>query len=321
MSNKMKMRHNLTVTIITALIAFSSCQRNNFKEYVGPALCPSNSFAFVAPFTVESSGSANNTVDFASSGAVKISAEMNEAVKWEIVVKGNTTGAVKRYQGNSKSIQIKWYGEPDSATFFGVEKVTVSLKLPCKDAIVSSITVASKPTFVVPRKFLMFTDFDGNGAAPSSFSGAYGNLGTVNPSFVPSTPSPQGGACYQMVCAASVPVWYFSGFASLDTKISDAYPYDPPVSVDSVYFNCFLNSNGKTNTNVTFTINGANKNVLINWKGWKYVSFSLGSIGVAKNALPSGVSYSIGSAPTQGTSAEIWIDMPMFSFGAPLLVE
>lgn len=305
------------------VVPMFSCQRNNFKEFVGPAICPSNSFAFTSPFVVQSNGLETNKVDFSLAEIVSIQANMNEEVQWQIKIKGKTTGAVKRFSGKGKSINLKWYGEPDSSNFFGIENCDVTLSLPCKDDIKSNISLTGKTQFNAAGKFILINDFDNNGLSMQWYP--YGALSTATPSFTPPVPSPQGGNCYRIICKADVPVWYFGGTGTQDPKVTQSFPRNRVISPDSVYFNCYLNSNGKTSTevaiNITQSVGNKTKRVVVNWTGWKYVSFSLGSIGITNPALTTGVDFSIGAAPTQATEAEAWVDMVMYTIGAPLLVE
>lgn len=317
---KLQMMDKLSVSLLAIVVLFS-CTRNNFKDFVGPALCPSDNFGFNEPYNVMSSGTNPTEVDFASGEKLTISGVPNELVKWTVKIRGRDSKAVKVYSDNSKLININWYGESDSATFFKQELVDITLSIACKSDIVKTVNVTSKPVFQVPGKYILLSDFDQNGVVTTwySYGGAISSKGVINNDTIA---SPQKGGFYQLIGDALSPTWYYGGFgnASLTNTLNSL-----PQSPDSVYCNLFIWSNGKTTSEAQINIvenSGSRlKRITVNWTGWKMVSFSLSSIGMLNTHEINSFDVVLGSAPVQSVKGELNVDFILFSAYSPFLKD
>ena len=305
------------------ILLFNSCAHNNFKEFVGPALCPSNNFAFTTPYTVQTTGTDPTKVDFSNGQFVKINGITNETVTWSVKIKGTTSKAVKYYSGISSSIGgITWYGDSDSSTFFTTETCIVTLSVNCMSNIANTIVIQGKPTFDnALNKFVLITDCDGNGRVSSWYtylgtSVTYDNYATVSDSLK----SPQGGSIWKVLAATPDKslTWFFGGFgnnSAINTSFSK-FSLNP----DSVYCNMYLSNNGTTNSQAQITIeDGVNKKttvVDVNWSGWKMISFNMSGI-VPNPRRISIIDIGLGAGPNQASSAELDVDFIIFTNGTP----
>ncbi|MBY0426455.1 MAG: hypothetical protein K2Q22_12515 [Cytophagales bacterium] len=319
----MKNRYLNILLLPVFVLGLNACSHTNFKEFVGPALCPTSNFAYSTPFTALSNNSQNQSnVDFGIAEFVTFNASFTEKVSWTLKIKGQKSNAVKTYTGNSTSFNLVWNGEQDSLKFFQVENVDVSLSIACLPVIKKTISIVGKPTFAVPGKFLLVSDFDGNGVVTSWYT--YGTILT-NKSIVSlpdSISSPQGGSCFNLTGnSAGVPVWFFGGFGNNTSFVNSLGLMSQ--SPDSIYCNVFLWSNNKINSDVQINLTEGVlkrlKRVTATWSGWKMFSFKLSEAGVINTSKVSGIDFGLGTAPAQSTTAEINVDFIIFTKGSPFL--
>ncbi|MFN3405205.1 MAG: hypothetical protein ACK40G_13990 [Cytophagaceae bacterium] len=299
------------VISLVIAICFAGCDRYRLDDHVGPAICPSGKFTYTKPFEVNQS-----EVNFAVGEVAIITASFNEVVSWEMEIQGLTSGAVKRYNGRSSDVLVEWKGKSDEySPFFQNEYCEVKLTLACLNPVTTSVKVAPNNFMNVGR---LLSDFDGSGTVTFS-TPPYGLYRDASQSGIKNAPvasSPQGGNYYRIVGQADSAVWFFGGtwcnlnFSSLSVK-------DP----SKVYFNVFLNSNGKKNSIMSFTFveSGAQKNynVIVDWEGWKMHSFKLSDAGVTSVNDVKQVDIGLGSAPDKGTSGEINFDFLIITENTP----
>jgi len=294
--------------MLLIVVVGTSCDRNKLKDHIGPSLCATENFAFTAPLT------ANATqVDLSLGNKVTITASFNEEVAWTILIVGQTSGAQKSITGRSTSIAINWIGNADEGyPFFTTETCTITLTVSCKDPVSTSVSIKENN---FSKAGVLLQNFDGSGQ--SSFGAPpYGTNYDAAQSGIkntPVSPSPQGGSYYRIVGdSKGTPVWFFGGTYSLfnlnSLTVKDA---------SKIYFNVFVNGNGNPNSLVsfTFTENGTPKtyNVVVDWVGWKMVSFKLSDAGIIFSNKVTQVDVGLGAYPNQGTSAEVNFDFAIIT--------
>lgn len=297
------------ISLFSAVIFFS-CKKDK-DAYNGPLLCPTNSFAYTQPFAVSAS-----TIDL-NAAKLNLSAEYNEELDWTVVITGLTSGATKTFTGRAKVVDIDWAGNADMGPFFITETCKIEFTLACRDAITTTVDVT-------PNHFMTYgklmNDFDGYGSYPAFGSSTYGLYLDAAQSGIKNTPvpaSPQGGNYYRLVGnSAGVPVWGFGGFSSA-VSLTSLGENDPK----KVYFNIFLHSNGKTNSDIsiTFTEGGSSKawRVTATWSGWKMVSFPLSDAGIIEASKVTAMEIYLGSSPIQTAEGEINLDFPIYTTNHP----
>lgn len=301
------------VVLVLSILIFGGCDRNKLGEQLGPALCPSDRFEFVSPFTTSS-----GDIDFASGESQLISSEFNEEVSWEVTLKGTTSNAQKVYAGRSKSIAIHWRGNADEGyPFFTNENCMVELKLACREPIQTSFNMS-------PNTFSNFgyliQNYDGIGKPVVMGNPSGTNLVVAKSGIKPGPvdPSPQGGNYYCMVGnSGTTETWYFGGVSTTGAIPADIKARNP----SDVYFNLFINGNSTKNSLLTITFKEGpdlrNKNINPDWEGWRMYSFKLSEAGVKDVSKITTIDYSLGTALTKGTSAEFYMDFLIMTVDAP----
>lgn len=294
------------IFIVTLIVLLAGCKRKE-ESSIGPSICPSSSFTSTGLIH-------EDTVNFTSAD-VAFTATFSEQIDWSIIIKGNTSGAVKRYSGSSKTINETWLGTADTALFFGLELCEVSFKIACREATTTTILIQGKPTFNNISTMKLVKDFDGLGMM--TLGGGYGNYDVVNQQVnAPADPSPQGGNYYHISGAATPSQYYFGGVDGSGLSI----PWSDP---EQVYFNVFMKSDGITNSEMSILFNGgavAYRKV-VSFAGWKLVSFKLSDVEIQNATAVTTVSFSLGSAPDKGTSASVKMDFMIFTYGKPFYEE
>jgi hypothetical protein len=305
------MKHIIATLLLTFLIA--GCKRSQVKD-PNPAICPTDQFSHTG--LVHAS-----TAALASAGGFKLVDTLSESVDWYITIRGNASGAVKRYADRSSKINLTWYGEPDTALFFQLETCTVTLQFACREATHSSFTIFSKPTFTNVPDMLLISNFEGQGVTTTW--GANGNhkaFGDVITA--PADPSPQGGNYYQFDGASVAPDYYFGSFYTGGTSFKLPATWTDP---SKVFVNFFANNNGVKNSEVqvvgTPQILGQTYRRGVNWTGWKLVSYSLDNYEFVEPHKITGFTVGVGSTPNRGTSATIKFDFLIVTYGKPFYKE
>lgn len=73
--------------------------------------------------------SSNYSVSFATTPSVTLSAKLDKAAEWKLVLTGDKSGAVKTFSGNSSSISQSWDGSADEGNFVAGDQVTAQLQI------------------------------------------------------------------------------------------------------------------------------------------------------------------------------------------------
>lgn len=222
---------------VLALSLFISCKHQNFQteNQIGPGICVPEGFS-INNFTALSTTTGLDSVDFTgttNTEEVKIHADLSSEVTWNMVIRGATTNAVKRFSGKSKVIDIVWNGVSDSLNFFKNEFCDVSLEFQCYTGPVKRFKIIKPTNFM--NVGLVISDFDGNGAFGNArfLSWSDGCMQTYGPNLpskggsiaskkiqLPSTitstngviaSSPQGGNIFHMNCVVPTGVYYVAG--------------------------------------------------------------------------------------------------------------
>ncbi|MCS6824673.1 MAG: hypothetical protein NZ529_10290 [Cytophagaceae bacterium] len=294
MKNLKKIPNLLFLLSVWSIIFLYSCKHpENFKDHIGPSICESSTFAFINEPTL------NKTAIDLNVDTLKITAQFNEEVPWQVKISGTISGSIKRFKGYGSSIHLKWLGNPDTNIFFKNENCIVTFKIGCKVSVEKTFSISNTNKFK-NFNYLVY-DADGNGyvATPISY-GTYATHTTVTPG--PSTlpESPAGGRYWSTVGnSGSTKVWYFGG---LDFSLPPGPSSSPALSrlgtdPDKVYFNFFVNSNGNTVSIpvVTFLEGGVqrNYNIITNKTGWQYVSFKLSQANIVDPTKITSISFGL----------------------------
>jgi len=280
----------MAAVIFSMIMTVSSCKKKNFDlgDYEGDPICASDKFQFTAgnDFTISPS-----TIDFTTTPYVNFTGVMNEKVEWTLTIKGNTTGAIKTFTQRNTVMDVKWYGNADNDLFFGAESCSVTLSISCKDPITASLTISTVANFADPGSFLLLSNWDGVLPGNQGTWLEYHNAG-INASIDNTTPSPQGGKYRHFDGAYG---WYIGGF---DQAVDlNAFMAGQGVSSpDSIYLNFYLQGSTVTVPTLAITESGAkfSKNVVINWTGWKLVSYKLSDFNILNPGNITNIAVSIG---------------------------
>src|SRR6478609_2078693 len=136
-------------------LVFTSCKK---QDQVGP-----NIEGIYGPLTIVTTlnKSADN-IQFATGQKVYFTAGFESDAVWKLTIKGQTSKAVKTFEGISKSLNATnstWDGSADSAPSFRAEVCDVILTFPnsIKDTLKTTITITSKKA--ASPKEVIITDF------------------------------------------------------------------------------------------------------------------------------------------------------------------
>ncbi|MEY5048719.1 MAG: hypothetical protein RLZZ175_2078 [Bacteroidota bacterium] len=283
---------NLIISSLLILIV-CSCKHTNFntEKQVGPGICVPDDFS-INNFTVLSSTTGLDSVNFTGSSnteKVKIHADLSSDVSWGVIIRGNSTNAVKRFNGKSKTIDIEWNGIADSLKLFSNEYCTVSLEFQCFASPTKMFKIIKPTNFM--NVGLLVSDYDGNGAFGSRFltwsdgcmmtygpasGGSIASKKIQLPSTVSSTngviaSSPQGGNVFYMNCTSAAAGYYIAGVQTAiaglggyvlptnqTTNLSEsARPltikkvFGSNVATSDLYVNIFINVNSNDQANLS----------------------------------------------------------------------
>ncbi len=248
-------------SILIIFITFFGCKHDNIEPILGPQIsaCPSEDFAFINPVTVN-----NNNPDFTTDSVV-VSAVFNETIPWEVIITGQTSGAVYTQSGEGENVSAVWKGESQNGIFFRAGE-TASLEVVSCDSIFSGPTIT-----VIATKTPIGTlvdDFDGGGVA-SSWNNASGDLvflGVRNDSLVPQ------GSNYMSLDGTDVGKGSYLGMM-LHSPSSIAYGL--PADSNNVYLNVI--ANGSSNAIIELRVQETDGDeyryqVPVTWSGWRLIS-------------------------------------------------
>ncbi len=295
--------------VLLAGVSTFSCKKYMYKEDIqGPLLCATEHFLFL-----EQPGLSHTGIDL-NAQSLLLTAEFNEDLPWTVVIRGNTSNAIKKYSGKGTKIHLEWNGNPGTPVFFREETCRVEFKVGCK-SVWQSFTITNRNTF---RNFhYLVYDGDGGGVAVGPYT--YGDYATHT--VASDMNSPQGGNCF---CtegnSGSTPVWSFGGY-DFSTSLGTSLDTNP----ENVYFNCFVNVKGSTTSIPTVAFKEGNfkrnYNLTAKGDGWHYISFKLSEANIADPRKISTVALGLNAYPEQSTSGSMCIDFITFTNGAPFIKE
>lgn len=293
----------LKIAVVSLFFLFSSCGK---KERIGPDLSEvSGPVEFEEAFTVS-----NTNPNFANGEKVYFSAKFKADAHWVITIKGNTSTAVRKFEGTGRTISsenVVWDGSVEAPPSFRAETAVATLSFPDASSV-PAVTLAYNITISGARNsnygHVLVTDFsvdriqnvyDGNFAAvpankwPSNFAvtAVHNDLPLINPDgnqYCTFGPQPAW-----QVNADFMP--HLSPYLDhmIITATSVGYPtYFPLIGIPSqVYFNIMVYNNPTSATNkytwlqVTLTEDhptaagvtvAKSVNIYPDWSGWKVVS-------------------------------------------------
>jgi hypothetical protein len=322
--------------VLVSLVQFGcSCKRTD--DIIGPSACPSDTFAVKSGLTVMDNASSSSNLNFASS-YTKIGASFNETITYRLSITAIPSGAIYVYEGKGSSLAINWYGSSTNGKYFKQgDGLTISLTNLCKSEPLGT-TTATITTIVGYAGFGYKTvNFDESPAIYSypfgygDIAAPYGSGRLMIPASAGYKPSPQGGNYYKFR-ADSVSVntfkdpsgknitWYFGGadlFISTPVQFS-SLGADPT----KVYLNFF--ARGQANSQAQMIIdekaNGINlrRKFLANvGSEWTLYSVKLSDIGIINPSGITSFSFNLGGALRQDSSAEVDLDLVIFTLDKP----
>lgn len=292
--------------MLVGLVFFFSCAK---KQQIAPDLgVISGPVDFGNAFAVS-----NANPNFNNNDQIYFGATFNKQTHWLITVKGNTSGAVKRFEGTGTIISIAnsvWDGTADSVISFRAEAVTAKLSFPSASSASAPFPLILNITIAAPKNLnyghVLITDFSAGliGAWTHDWSTP------ATPSDIAPIKNPDGNKyCTIGPIAAWQPNLSFKPHTSpyldyLDiTATSVGYSTYFPLIADptKVYFNMMVyNSVLPTYTWINVTLNedhptipgtlvSKSINIYPNWNtGWKlitvgYLDFKLADTSVTIN--------------------------------------
>jgi len=280
----------------------SSCHREK-ADSVGPSYIS-------APdgFAVNSFSASTTTVDF-TSGNVKFSGALTNAVTWIITIKGQTSGAVHQITGTSDNFSnVVWTGNHDGTEFFRAgETVTATLSF-YGTTVTSSITITitNVPDYKTCGIVPLYGEFEDtaqvlnwyNGSSPH-YSKYYAHFNFPTP--IPNVtqgidsvafdyngkivPSVQGKKYYYMKGLGNQPQ-FVTGMQYYGGGFKGHLSTDP----NQVWFNIYIYGTGDANAELQIDFQESDYNgaqlgyqpteddayvalITLNHKGWKLFSF------------------------------------------------
>jgi len=283
------------LTIFTVGILIFSCKRENM-DFEGPNLQDLNgTFGFLKPFTAD-----KNLVDFSKNETVNFYAEFTKICEWEIIIRGKTSGATKIISGKSRNLsdpQIQWNGTTTLFPTFKAEGCLATLKI--KDVqdtfnLNIGVTGTRKPTGFTIANFET-----GMNSKWTNFiqSGASMDFKIKSDKF-----AVEGNSYYNM---AGTVIWdWLVGLVNFPGIAYSASTNFNVTSIsDDLYFNCLIYGAG-SNVNTSRVLfqfkeddngNGSfsqtnddqfDKEIIVDWEGWKLVSFKYSSLQHLVNGSP-----------------------------------
>lgn len=277
-----------------ALIVFS-CKRENM-DFEGPNLQDLNgTFGFLKPFTAD-----KNLVDFSKNETVNFTAEFTKICEWEIIIRGKTSGASKILSGKSRNLSVPstvWNGTTTLFPTFKAEGCLATLKIAgVLDTFNLNIGVTGvrKPTGFVVANFEMGMNSKWTTLIQS---GASMDFKIKSDKF-----SVEGNNYMNM---SGIVNWdWLIGLVDFPgTAYSASTNYNLTSVSDDLYFNCLIYGAGN-NVNTSRVLfqfkeddngNGAfdrssddqyDKEIIVDWAGWKLVSFKYTSLQHLVNGVP-----------------------------------
>ncbi|MFN5218091.1 MAG: hypothetical protein ACK5CL_04925 [Sphingomonadales bacterium] len=289
------------IRIIPLMLILGSCKREQ-KQFEGPSLEDLNGpFGMIKPFAASKA-----TVDFSKGETVIFSAEFTKQCDWTITISGDVSKAKKIISGKSRQVTASnavWDGTTTVLPAFKTEPCKAVLRIDgVKDSFMLTLVVSG---IRVPQG-LLIADFE-TGLNPkwTTFiqSGQFMDFKVKSDAFAVQ------GKNYLNMAGKVTWDWLiglidFPAFAyGSSTLTLSSVPED-------VYFNCLIYGDTTPNpsrvlfqfkeddnNNKAWDQNGGDdqfdKEIIVNWQGWKLVSFKYSDLIHLKNGQP---------APNQGNS-------------------
>ncbi len=184
-------KYTLNIFVIGLLFLFSCAKKDKIApdgtQVRGPV-------EFETPFAVS-----KTNPNFFTGDKVSFTAQFKTETYWVIRITGNTSGAVKTFEGTGTIISVIWDGTADSLPSFRWETTVAQLSFPKASSVVNAsplsfnITIPFKGTKDLNHGHVLITDFNkpkfaGAGANPvtswpSDFvaTAAYNDIPHINP--------------------------------------------------------------------------------------------------------------------------------------------
>ncbi|HSZ71237.1 MAG TPA: hypothetical protein VK750_01090 [Cytophagaceae bacterium] len=315
---------------VLVLFAFHACKRST--DVIGPAACPSTSFAVLTPAIFKDSASARvDSVNLSTSYAL-IKAKFNENISYKLTITGES-GAQYIYNGSGDSVHLHWYGNSSNNIAFSKgEGFSYALTNLCiTEPFISghmginSIIGLS----LVDKSFGLFVN---NGENDPANSSSYGPCMTApcnaSATMTPTTPgytaSPQGGNYYKYkaTCTGGPATAYY--FGGVDYALTTAANFSKlPTDPTRVYLNFYAKGQHNSIAQMIFleTVIGTdiprtyNKAVVSDQ--WTLFSVKLSDLGISNPTQLKKLSFNLGTY-FPDTSAEVDLDMVIFTVDKPL---
>lgn len=325
---------NLFVALgFISLLSLGACKRDDLTT-LGPAICPEASFRILGSAVIP------DTVNFTvNTKKLSIRDTLSQVTPspWILTINGLSSKAKKVYTGTSAIVNVDWYGEPGSNVFFTAEDCNVTLEIPCLGVVYSKSFKITATSDFSEISYLMW-NFEKSTTALSVFGDVdWTSFGLFNFPDKPAkiTPSPQGGGYFNFTGTGvdNEKVWYFgslngaAGGAALSSTVVKAIVAKTSSDASRVYFNCFINTNGKSSSQVFFQLKERVGTVVQtktigfagNFEGWKYISFKLSDIGIQNVSNLRNFDIYFQAYPEQARECEVNMDMPIFTLDKPFL--
>ncbi len=256
------------------------------KDTLGPSLVEMH-----GPVTVTEPFSASkNSVDFSKNEQVHFTAKFENDAAWIVTVKGQISGAVKTFEGASKSVDISnsvWTGYANTIPSFQVEPVTATLSFKyTADTFKTTINATGlrdldKNAVLITDfshfKFIHQWDVDANHNLIKNADWKY--IDTAYKAF----PKADGGVYCTMVghpwVASNMdPYINYLDLTSINPLVQNAPYYPLPADSNSVYFNVMVYGTGTASTRLLINfqedhITCRHADIAVNWEGWKLLSY------------------------------------------------
>jgi hypothetical protein len=292
-------RYISTTILVIGLVFLFSCTK---KEPIGPDLgVISGPVDFGNPFAVS-----NANPNFLNNDQIYFGATFNKETHWLITVTGNTSGAVKTFEGTGTVISVTnamWDGTANTIPSFRAEAVTANLSFPSANPKPTPISLSI--TIAAPKNLnyghVLITDFsvdkiqnvyNGNFAAvpatkwPSNFAitAVHNDIPFINPDGNQyCTDGPQGGwqpdpsnkghnspyLDHMIISATSVGYPTYFPLIADPSKIYFNIMVYNDVLINNTWLQVSLN---EEHPRIADSIISKTLNIYPNWTGWKLVT-------------------------------------------------
>ncbi|MDB5274843.1 MAG: hypothetical protein JWO58_3210 [Chitinophagaceae bacterium] len=321
------MKKIVGLVLLVGTLVQLSCKRNT--DHTTPDLCPSDAFVVTVPFSFQGNVSGTSNLNLSGNGYAQVGMTFNESIDYKVTISGTLSGAHYVYTGKGSTIDLKWYGNATNGICFqsGDDLMCSVTNLCYKEALGSGALQLTSLISYNAGNWVKGANFEDSPAVspyPNNTDPRYNTPPDTiifGSSLASSEPSPQGGQYLKIAATSTLPTWYFGGlsFSGFTPALYASLKSDPA----NVYLNFF--AKGTANSQAQFILTEKVYGSILKRKflasvssGWKLYSVKLSDIGIIN---PSGIISSdidLGSATHMDTSAEVEVDLVLFTFGAPL---